>query len=199
MTNPRVPLVVALCVAASLGCAKQEDAAGPAVAVTESAGPGKASAAVTTTATVEHVDQKSRTVTLRAADGERRTIRVGDEVRNLAQVRKGDVVTATYYESIAIRLREAKGQKPSVTVSEGMERAPLGAKPGGAVLRETTLTAKVTAIDRKKQMVTLEGPQGNAVKLKVEDPKNLEGVEVGELVEATYREAVAISVEKPTK
>ena len=33
----------------------------------------------------------------------------------------------------------------------------------------------------------------------VQDPKRLEGVDRGELVEATYREAVIISVDKPTK
>jgi hypothetical protein len=35
--------------------------------------------------------------------------------------------------------------------------------------------------------------------LNVENPANLEGVDVGDMVEATYREALAISVEKPTK
>ena len=47
--------------------------------------------------------------------------------------------------------------------------------------------------------MTLEGPQGGEVTLKVQDPKRLEGVDRGELVEATYREAVIISVAKPTK
>ena len=200
MTSAPVFLVAVLCAAITVGCAKREEAARPAVAVSESSGPGTASAAVTATATVEDVDQQARVVTLRTSDGERREIKVGDEVRNLAQVRKGDVVTATYYESIAVRLREkAPGEKPSVSTTEGLERAPLGAKPSGTVVRETTLTAKVTAIDRKTKKVTLEGPKGNSVKLHVQDAKNLEGLEVGELVEAVYREAVAISVDKPTK
>jgi hypothetical protein len=192
--------MIALSGAAVIGCAKKEAAAPPdAVGITQSAGPGEASQAITATATVEDVDQKKRLVTLRTADGERKTIQVGDEVRNLPQVKKGDVVTATYYESIALTLREAPGEKPSVTVSEDMERAPLGAKPAGAVMRTTRLTARVMAVDKKKSTVTLEGPQGKEVTLKVQDPKRLEGVDRGELVEATYREAVVISVDKPTK
>jgi hypothetical protein len=33
--------------------------------------------------------------------------------------------------------------------------------------------------------------------VKVEDPRRLEGVKVGDLVEATYREAIAVAVERP--
>jgi hypothetical protein len=203
MTSSRKYLAVVLC-AAAFGCAKKDAApapgSGPGVAVSQSSGPASASAAVTATATVESVDMKTRMVTLRTADGERKTIKVGEEARNLGQVKKGDLVTVTYYESIALNLKEkAPGEKPSATTTESFERAPLGAKPSGTVLRETTLTAKVTQVDKKKQTVTLQGPEGNSVKLNVENPANLEGVDVGDMVEATYREALAISVEKPTK
>jgi len=125
---------------------------------------------------------------------------LGDEsMRNLPQVRKGDQVTATYYESIALRLREAGGEQPRIAVSEQVERAPLGEKPAGMVVRNATLTAKVAAIDRARETVTLEGPQGGKITLKVQDPANLERAHVGHLVEATYREAVSISVQTPTK
>ena len=192
--------VVSLCGVAAVGCAKSKEAApGPGVTVSESAGPGSASRAITATATVEDVDQDRREVTLRTADGEQKRIHVGDEVRNLSQVRKGDVVTATYYESIALALRDATGDKPSVSVTQDVQRAPLGSKPSGSVTQETTLKAKVTAVDRRKQTVTLEGPRGGTVTLKVEDPKKLDDVVVGHLVEAVYREAVVISVDKPTK
>jgi len=86
-----------------------------------------------------------------------------------------------------------------VSVSEGMERAPVGSMPSGAVVRTTTLTAKVIAVDKKKQTVSLEGPQGGQVTLKVQDPSRLDGVDKGDLVEAVYREAVMISVDKPKK
>jgi hypothetical protein len=195
-----VLVVAGLSGVAVAGCAKHESATtAPATAVSQSAGPGSAAAMVTTTATVEDIDQKTRVVSLRTAEGEEIRFRAGDEIRNLPQVRKGDLVKATYSESILLQLREAEGEKPSVVVREQTERAPLGAKPAASVVRETVLTAKVTAVDRKKQTVTLEGPEGRSVTLKVQDPKNLERAKVGHLVEATYREAVAISVQKPTK
>src|SRR5436190_307039 len=175
----------------ALGCAKREGTTAP---VAQSSGPGSASALVSTTATVEDVDQRTRMVTLRTADGEIVHFQGDESMRNLPQVRKGDQVTATYYESIALRLREAEGEQPRIAVSEQVERAPLGEKPAGMVVRNATLTAKVAAIDRARETVTLEGPQGGKITLKVQDPANLERAHVGHLVEATYREAVSISV-----
>jgi hypothetical protein len=190
--------VAALSTATVLGCAKEvPPPPPPTVAVEE--GPGEAAALVTATATVEAVDQKTRMVTLRTADGEQIRFRAGENVRNLAQVRKGDLVKVTYSESIAVRLRETRSGRPSMSVTEEVERAALGQKPGGLVVRQVNITAKVIAVDRRKQMVTLEGPERNVVSLKVADPRNLEGVEPGEMVEATYREALGISVEKPTR
>jgi hypothetical protein len=200
MPNSPLSVLVGLSLVLGIGCAKHEPApTAPSTTVAHSSGPGVASALVTTTATVEDVDQKTRVVTLRTASGEIVHFKADESVRNLPQVRKGDQVTATYYEALALRLREAEGEQPRMVVSEQVERAPLGAKPAGMVVRDTTLTAKVTAVDKKKQTVTLEGPQGGKVTLEVDDPAKLEQAKVGHLVEATYREAVAISVQKPGK
>ena len=61
-----------------------------------------------------------------------------------------------------------------------------------------TVTATVEALDKKNQTVTLKGPEGKSVTVKVKDPKNMENVNVGDEVVITYSEALAISV-KPTK
>jgi hypothetical protein len=41
------------------------------------------------------------------------------------------------------------------------------------------------------------GPDGDSVTVTIRDPKKLENVKVGDLVEISYTEAVALSVEKP--
>ncbi len=64
---------------------------------------------------------------------------------------------------------------------------------------QTTIVGTVTAIDAETQMVTVRGPDGNEVDLKVEDPAKLKNVKTGDLVKATYTEAVAISVSTPAK
>jgi hypothetical protein len=73
-----------------------------------------------------------------------------------------------------------------------------GAKPEGVVVNTTELTATVEAIDYAKRTVTLKGPEGNTVTLKVdESAKDFKNVKKGDQVVARFTEAVAISVQKP--
>ena len=43
----------------------------------------------------------------------------------------------------------------------------------------------------------ITGPQGNSRTVKVKDPSKLKGVSVGDTVEITYTEALALKIEKP--
>lgn len=152
---------------------------------------------VSETATVKALDLSTREVTLQHADGSTVTIHAGAQVRNLPQVRVGDNVTVTYYQSLAYDVTKAGEGTPGVTSAEALARAKPGEKPGGAVGRIITITATITAIDKAAQTVTLKGPDGDMVTVKARDPKKLDKVAVGDLVNITYTEAVAISVEEP--
>lgn len=57
---------------------------------------------VQVTATVEAIDYKARTVTLRGPEGNVRTLKVGPEAKHFGQVKKGDQVTANLTEATAI-------------------------------------------------------------------------------------------------
>jgi hypothetical protein len=60
------------------------------------------------------------------------------------------------------------------------------------------VTAKVEAIDPQKRTVTLRGPQGNAVTLKVDEQvQKLDQVKAGDELVVRHTEAVAIAVQKP--
>jgi Cu/Ag efflux protein CusF len=120
-------------------------------------------------------------------------------VKNLPQVRKGDVVTATYYRAIAARIMKPGEANPSVTTSGSLDTAPLGQRPAGVDAQTVMITATVTKVDRAKQEVTLRGPRGKTVVVAVRDPANLEKVKKGDLVEINYTEALAISVAKASK
>src|SRR5262249_47799033 len=135
-------------------------------------------------------------VTLERDDGERIRFRVSDKVKNLAQVKKGDHVTVSYYESIALQLRKPGDATPGVTVAEEAERAKPGDLPAGAVAELTTVSARVVNVDRRKHTVTLQLPSERNVTVKVNDAAGLDRVKVGDTVEATYREALAVSVER---
>jgi len=71
-------------------------------------------------------------------------------------------------------------------------------KPGAMASELITLTATVEAIDLETRMVTLKGPEGNTVTLKVdEQARNLAQVKVGDQVQAEYYESVALYAQNP--
>jgi hypothetical protein len=94
-------------------------------------------------------------------------------------------------------VKKAGGATPGVTVQESRVGSKPGETPAGAIAREVTVTGTITAVDRKAQTVTIKGPKGNQETVKVKNPKNLEGVKVGDMVELTYAQAFAVSLDKP--
>lgn len=153
--------------------------------------------AMKTTATVKKIDQKSRKVTIERADGSHETFVAGDGVRNLAQVKAGDQISVTYYESLAYEVKKPGQAEPGGTLAAGMQRAPLGEKPAGTAAQAITITSTISAIDKKAGTATLRDTEGEEITVKVRNPANLDRVSVGDLVELTYTEALAISIEKP--
>lgn len=146
------------------------------------------------TATVAKIDHETRAVTLKAADGEEFSFIASEEVRNLAQVQVGDVVTVTYIESISWEHR--KGGQADLTGATGGARAAPGEMPGGVLASEVVLTVEIIAIDRETPTVTFRGPEGQTKTVLVRHPERLDGVAIGDTVDITYTEAVAISVDR---
>ncbi len=184
------------------GCATQKATPPPpAVATVATEKPGQVveASVVTAQAKVVKVDHKSRIVMLRNADGETFDVQVGDEVKNFPQVKKGDDVVISYYESIAITLRKPGEATAGVETADTVGRATMGEKPDLAAGKQTTVTATVVGLNKKKGTVTLKGPRGKVVTVTARESKRLDPVKVGDLVEAVYTEAIAISVEKPEK
>jgi Cu/Ag efflux protein CusF len=196
MKNPGFPMIAA-CMAGAM-CLSTV-----AMAQTEAkpAAPPKGEAVVSSTevtATVLKVDQKTREVTLRKQDGTEYSFVAGDAVKNLAQVNAGDVVVATYTEAIAYEVKKG-GKAAGAETTVGAKAAALGEKPAGAIGQKTTVTVTITAIDPKVPSVTFKGPEGNTRTIKVKHPEKLQGVSVGDSVELTYAEALAIRVDKAPK
>jgi ribosomal 50S subunit-recycling heat shock protein len=154
---------------------------------------------VTVTATVEAIDVAKRLVTLKGPKGNVITVTVGERVKNLPQVQVGDQVVVKYYEALAFRVLKPGEATPSASATGATATAQPGQKPAGVEAREVTVTVTIEALDRKASTVTFKGPEGNSVTVKAQDPKNLEKVKVGDQVEVTYTEALAISVEKAKK
>jgi Cu/Ag efflux protein CusF len=149
------------------------------------------------TATVDKVDQDKRTVTLKENDGSTRTIKIGDAVQNFGQVQPGDQVAAEFYEETAVFVRKSH-EAPMVEEAEEVALAPRGAKPGVTAVDTIEVTAKVEAVDHKARKVTLRGPEGNKLDLKVDKRvKKFDHVKAGDEVVVRHTEAVAVLVQAP--
>ena len=148
-------------------------------------------------ATVEKIDYKTRTVTLKGEKGSMVELIVGEEARNFNQVKKGDIVTFTYTEGVAIDVRKAS-EAPKMVETESVKRAKLGEKPGGSVETVGFMTAHVESIDYKTRLVSLKLPEGNSLRFTVGDQvKHLDKVKKGDEVVVEYMQRVDIKVESP--
>jgi NAD(P)H-flavin reductase len=150
---------------------------------------------VSARATIEAIDQENRVVTLKGPQGNMFDVKVGEDVRNFSQLKPGDTVNVRYRQSILVQMAKP-GEKPMASVSRGAVRAEPGAKPGGAVAEEINITATIVNIDKRKAELTLKGPKGNMVTFKGVNPSNLESLKVGDQLDITYTQAMAVSVEK---
>ena len=155
-------------------------------------------ASVDVSGTVTKIDHTTREVTLKAADGEEFSFVASEDVKNLPQVQVGDVVKATYAEALVYEVKKG-GQAMDADTTIAVGSAEPGAKPAGTLARQTSVTVSIVAIDPAVPSVTFKGPQGNTRTIKVMHPEKLQGVSVGDTVEITYTEALAIEVEEAPK
>jgi Cu/Ag efflux protein CusF len=151
---------------------------------------------ITAAATVDKVDRDKHELTLKSENGKPFTIDVPDSVNRLDNVKPGDKVRVSFYESVAVSLAKPGEAQPRRQETMAAGRAP-GALPGGAVAQQITTTAKITKVTPSKDELTIEGPGGKATTIKVDDPQvrsQLSHLKVGDKIQTTYTQAMATRV-----
>lgn len=158
---------------------------------------GQTSTVITLRGTVEAIDTEKQTVTIK---GPKRTLTVRvQDPKKLEAIKVGDPVVGKYYEALAFEVKKSGSATPGAAVQEGVATSKPGQTPAGAVGQQITVTATITAIDKKAHTVTIKGPDGTTETVKARDPKNLDKVKAGDLVELTYTRALAIALDKSAK
>jgi len=153
-------------------------------------------------AVVQAIDLTTRMVTLKAENGKEFTTKVDEKIKNLDKVNVGDTVKAAYVEAVAVELKRGEKIEPGMEKKSGGAVSKPGEKPAIVVGNKSTVSAVIEAIDLKKNTVTFRGPEGKTRTVTVKDAKYremLKEVQVGDVVELTYVEAVAITLEPAKK
>ena len=147
---------------------------------------------ITVSGTVETIDHAHRSVNIKTADGNV-SLDVPESATRFDEVKVGDKVSATYNNNVAVRLKppgEADVDTGTTTSSMGQ-----GARPGGTVTVQRTMTATVAAIDKAASSITFTGPNGWKYSRRVVDPKVLDQAKVGDKVDITWNTNATVSVE----
>jgi hypothetical protein len=148
---------------------------------------------VTLSVTITAIDQATRSLTLRADTGDEDTFTVGPEVTRFNQLKVGDKINATYYESVVFQLRKpGAASSPSADVVAGGRVKEV---PGGAVGTQQTRTVTVKSVDPKAGTITVVAQDGHTMTRKVGDAKNLEGVSPGDRIDITYTQALLVAAD----
>jgi hypothetical protein len=148
---------------------------------------------VNITATIEAIDQTNRIVTLKGPAGNLVETYVDESHKRFNELKVGDQVKASYYESLALRVRAPGEAAPTSGVSEAA--TPSKGAPGETVARQLTASVTIMAIDPSIPSITVKGPKGNVVTMRVQEPKRLAAVKVGDTIDVTYTQALLLSIE----
>jgi hypothetical protein len=147
-------------------------------------------------ARVEAVDQQTRVVTLVSDENEKLIFRADEGVRNLAQVKPGDVLVGELIENLLVEARPATAEElaspESITVAAA--GAELGQKPAGLFVRQLKSVYTVAFIDREVGGGELRDAEGELHFVKVRDPSVLDRLKVGDNVVVTYTQALELEV-----
>jgi len=145
-------------------------------------------------ATVEAVDAAARTVTLKNAAGELKTIPCGPEVRNFDQIKVGDTVTVKVTQLAEVLV--TPDAKAGVARKEELEMtgAPLGEKPKGTMTATIKVQAVVDSVDYATRKVVLQGPEQKVALTVGPDAVNFGRVKKGDSVSLKLTERTEISV-----
>jgi hypothetical protein len=141
---------------------------------------------VTIPVTVEEIDKKSRTMTVKTAEGEKIPLSVSPDVQEFDKVKKGDKLDIDYYRAVAVRVLPSEGG--------GTSKAPTAAGGKG---KEMTTSSQVVSVNDRDKTMKVKDANGKSNTVSVQDPamqKHVKTLKPGDVVEITYTEAVLAGI-----
>ena len=149
---------------------------------------------VTVSGTVERADRSTRTLTLRTSPSTTQIISVAPEVKLFDELQTGDKITVRLSESVIAAVRP--GVKPSVAVDTTASATPRDPSQKSEVLQQVKAAVTVESVDRQQNLIVYKTADNRRVIRAVIDPRLLEGLKAGDVVEITYTRERAVDLQR---
>ncbi len=165
------------------------------VAVT---GGGERTAAKRVSAIITDINHETRDVTLEGPLGNKVTLNAGDEIERLNEFEVGDLVVATYVQSLSGELRDPSEEELEMPWIE-LDVAAIADEtmlPGAGVGQAIKAVCTIEGMNRATGTVTVLDPKGSYHVIGDVDPERMAGVTLGQTIILTYTRAMALSLEK---
>jgi hypothetical protein len=144
---------------------------------------------------VDDIDRVGRMVTIKSAGAVRYPIYVGPDLPIFDQLKRGDVVTIRFYDSVIVDLTPGARIGPIEVTTEEAQKA-LDQRGDAQVMNQTKLTVTIDTIDTVTHQVTYHGFDNRQVLRQVQDLRLIEGLKAGDVVTITYTRARAATIEQ---
>jgi hypothetical protein len=149
--------------------------------------------------TVVSVDLGTRYVVVRKENGETTSLKAPPEVRNLANLKPGDTITATYTLATEFALSPPNKPLPEDTDTIIAARAQQGELPAAIIANRVVVTGAVLAINTQANTLKVVSPQGGQVHTFVvaspEGRRLMGQLKPGDKITAYITESLLISTE----
>ena len=149
---------------------------------------------VTVTARIERVDVFSRSLTLKTADGIVHVVYVGPELALFRELKTGDNVLVRIVESVIVEARPGAKTTAVMDTTAAAKKTPEAAQ--GDVLQQLKAVVTIESVDLPTQMVVYMGGDNRRVQRQVRDPRLLDGLKAGDVIEITYTRERAIALQR---
>ena len=144
----------------------------------------------TTVATVDRVERPSRVLTAHSEGNVVHTLYVDPSVKGFDDLKKGDVVTVRYIESLVVHVR------PNAKLTALQDTTAEAQKGDTNVLQQQKRIVTIEDIDSQRLFVTYRTQDNTRGVHAVQNKELLKDIRRGDKVEVTLTQARAVSVER---
>jgi hypothetical protein len=149
---------------------------------------------VAMTARIERIDVFSRSLTLKTADNIAHVVYVGPELAVFRELKTGDNVLVRVVESVIVEARPGAKTTAVMDTTAAAKKAPKAAQ--GDVMQQLKAVVTIESVDLPAQMIVYKGGDNRRVQRQVSDPRLLDGLKAGDVIEITYTRERAIALQK---